>query len=114
MDAIGNRKGKLWLLAAIGAMAASMVQAQEDVQPKVSPVGEAKSAKIKTLELGAKALQNNSSIKGFDIYLVGFHAMKDHPELKMGAHHYCHQVNQDFAQCILFDSNTRECEHERH
>ncbi len=23
----------------------------------------------------------------------------------MEAHHYCHQVNQDFAQCTLFDGN---------
>ena len=43
---------------------------------------------------------------GFDIYLVGFHPMKDDPEMQMEAHHYCHQVNEDFAQCMLFDGNT--------
>ncbi len=26
----------------------------------------------------------------------------------MEAHHYCHQVNEDFAQCTLFDSNEKD------
>lgn len=47
-------------------------------------------------------------MKPFDIYLVGFHPLKDHPEIQMEAHHYCHQVNEDFAQCILFDGNTKD------
>ena len=51
-------------------------------------------------------MQSKAPMHGFDIYLVGFHPMKDHPEMQMEAHHYCHQVNEDFAQCMLFDSNT--------
>src|SRR4051812_24891756 len=81
--------------------------AQEKVAPKTSPTGESKSVKTKTLEAGAKALQSNAPMEGFDIYLVGFHPMKDHPEQQMEAHHYCHQVNEDMAQCVLFDSNTK-------
>ena len=81
--------------------------AQEPTQPKTAPVGEAKSTKIKTLETGAKTLQSNMPVQEFDIYLVGFHPMKDHPERQMEAHHYCHQMNQDFAQCVLFDSNIK-------
>jgi hypothetical protein len=97
--------------AGIGALVLSVagmsnVSAQESVRPKTAPAGEAKSGKTKTLEAGAKLLQSNSPIHGFDIYLVGFHPMKEHPELQMEAHHYCHQMNEDFAQCILFDSNT--------
>lgn len=42
-----------------------------------------------------------------DMYLVGFHPMKDHPEHQMEAHHFCRQVNEDFAQCVLFDGNGR-------
>src|SRR5690606_24562234 len=60
------------------------------------------------LELGAKLLQGNAPLGGFDIYLVGFHPMKDAPEGQMTAHHYCNQVNEDFAQCVLFDGNTDE------
>jgi hypothetical protein len=41
------------------------------------------------------------------VYLVGFHPMKERPDHQMEAHHYCHQVNEDFAQCALFDGNGR-------
>jgi hypothetical protein len=34
--------------------------------------------------------------------------MKDAPDHQMEAHHFCRQVNEDFAQCALFDGNTRE------
>jgi hypothetical protein len=94
-------------LATFAGVATPLVLAQEAAQPKTAPVGEAKSTKVGTLEAGAKVLQNHSPVKGFDIYLVGFHPMKDHPETQMEAHHYCHQMNQDFAQCVLFDGNTK-------
>jgi hypothetical protein len=32
--------------------------------------------------------------------------MKDDPRHQMEAHHFCRQVNEDFAQCALFDGNT--------
>jgi len=101
---IGNTAS---LLVVIYAVATPLALSQEASQPKTAPLGEAKSAKTKTLETGAKMLQGNSPVKGFDIYLVGFHPMKDHPEMQMEAHHYCHQMNEDFAQCVLFDSNTK-------
>jgi hypothetical protein len=40
------------------------------------------------------------------MYLDGFHMAKDEPDLQMESHHYCNQVNEDFAQCVLFDGNT--------
>ena len=82
--------------------------AQESKEPDIVPSGETKSTKTRLLELGAKLLQSNAPLKRFDIYLVGFHPMKDSPEDQMEAHHYCHQVNQDFAQCALFDANTED------
>lgn len=82
--------------------------AQESKEPDIVPAGETKSPKTRVLELGAKLLQSNSPLKRFDIYLVGFHPMKDSPEDQMEAHHYCHQVNEDFAQCALFDGNTKD------
>jgi Protein of unknown function (DUF1264) len=69
--------------------------------------GDPKRPATRALETGAKILQGNAPLKPFDVYLVGFHPMKDQPELQMEAHHYCHQVNEDFAQCTLFDGNTR-------
>lgn len=79
----------------------------EDSKPKVNPEGAAKSTKTNILETGAKVLQGNAPVAGMDIYLVGFHPMKDHPEDQMEAHHFCRQVNEDFAQCALFDGNTK-------
>ena len=95
-------------LASVTPFAISIALAQEKAQSSAVPTGDSKSIKTKILETGAQLLQSNAPIKGFDIYLVGFHPMKDNPELQMEAHHYCHQVNEDFAQCILFDGNTKK------
>ena len=94
------------LAAAMSALPAAHAQASRE--PETDVPGAAKSAKTRTLEAGAKILQRNAPLHGFDIYLVGFHPMKDKPEMQMEAHHYCHQVNEDFAQCVLFDGNTRK------
>lgn len=67
--------------------------------------GEPKSSKTAALEVGAKLLQSNAPLQPFDVYMVGFHPMKERPDLQMEAHHYCHQMNEDFAQCTLFDGN---------
>jgi len=53
-------------------------------------------------------MAKNAPVDGLAIYLVGFHPMKIHPELQMESHHYCRQVNVDFAQCVLFDGNTKD------
>ncbi|AZR27297.1 DUF1264 domain-containing protein [Xanthomonas vasicola pv. arecae] len=72
----------------------------------VTPPGAPESAKTTVLEAGAKVLQPNDPVGKLDIYLVGFHPMKDAPNEQMEAHHYCQQVNEDFAQCALYDGNT--------
>ncbi|WP_338771366.1 OBAP family protein [Massilia sp. METH4] len=95
------------LLTILCALAAPAL-AQQAVPPSVGPAGAPKSARTQALEAGAKMLQSAAPMRGFDIYLVGFHPMKDAPELQMEAHHWCHQRNEDFAQCILFDGNTAE------
>lgn len=41
-------------------------------------------------------------------YLAGFHPAKADPQMQMESHHYCDQVNEDFAQCALYDGNTEE------
>jgi len=81
--------------------------AQNTVPSKTDVPGDPKSSKTRSLEVGAKVLQRNVPLQPFDVYLVGFHAMKERPELQMESHHYCHQMNEDFAQCTLFDSNAR-------
>lgn len=77
----------------------------EERRDTTSPTGQEKSTKTRALEAGAKLLQSNAPLQPFDVYLVGFHPMKDAPDIQMEAHHYCSQVNEDFAQCVLFDDN---------
>jgi hypothetical protein len=76
--------------------------------PPVSPQGQAPTAKTQALKAGAAMLQDNGPLAKMVVYLVGFHPMKDDPADQMEAHHYCRQVNEDFAQCALFDSNTAQ------
>jgi hypothetical protein len=95
-------------LAAAAALIFAGCASAQQVQGQVHPPGDAKSGKTQALELGAKVLQGNAPLGGFDIYLVGFHPMKDHPKEQMTAHHFCHQVNEDFAQCVLFDGNAED------
>jgi hypothetical protein len=63
------------------------------------PPGEQASTTTKALKAGAAVLQSNAPVKQLDVYLVGFHPMKADPSHQMEAHHYCKQVNEDFAQC---------------
>ncbi len=72
--------------------------------PLSTPPGEAERTRTDLLEAGAAAMQDNGPVAKLDIHLVGFHPMKDHPRHQMEAHHYCRQVNEDFAQCALFDA----------
>jgi hypothetical protein len=74
-------------------------------KPNVEPAGEESTPKEEALKAGAEVLQGNEPTDKLDIYLVGFHPLVDDPAHQMEAHHYCHQVNQDFAQCVIFDSS---------
>jgi len=87
-----------------GMLAACEPTAESSLQPQ----GQEKTTKTQMLEVGAAMLQANSPVKSLDIYLDGFHATKTDPAHQMEAHHFCHQVNEDFAQCALFDGNTRQ------
>ncbi|HZX76226.1 OBAP family protein [Lysobacter sp.] len=78
----------------------------EPVDPAVPAPGRAESARTDVLEAGARLLQDNGPLAKMDVYLVGFHPMKDDPSHQMEAHHFCRQVTEDFAQCALFDGNT--------
>ena len=81
----------------------TLAQITADAQPP----GADKTRRTRALELGAKALQTHAPVGALDIYLNGFHPMKDDPAHQVEAHHFCRQVNEDFAQCALFDSAAR-------
>jgi hypothetical protein len=79
----------------------------KDREIHTRPPGEGKTIKDNILEIGAGLIQDVAPIKQFDIYVVGFHCGRDHPDMQMEAHHYCRQVNAEFFQCVIFDGNTR-------
>src|SRR5690606_32939033 len=70
--------------------------------------GAPESGRTDLLEAGATALQRDAPTDALDIYLVGFHPIKDDPSHQFEAHHFCRQVNEDFAQCALYDGNTAQ------
>ncbi|MGY1712346.1 OBAP family protein [Geodermatophilus sp. SYSU D00758] len=81
------------------------------IRPRRSPVrpaGRDKGAWLAALEQGAHLLQETTPLRGFHVYVVGFHCAKDDPAMQMEAHHYCRVVNDDLLQCVIFDGNTRE------
>ncbi len=57
------------MFASLGALA----------QPAGQPPGAEKSPATRALELGSRLLQKNSPLAPMDIYLVGFHPLKDDP-----------------------------------
>lgn len=88
------------------AMTAYFVACQSDMrEQQVTPPGRDTSAKTEVLKAGAEIIQSNLPTDKLDVYLVGFHPLEDDPHHQMEAHHYCRQVNEDFAQCALWDSN---------
>jgi hypothetical protein len=76
--------------------------------PAVEVPGQPESVRTGVLETGASAMQRDAPTDALEIYLVGFHPLKDQPEHQFEAHHFCRQVNEDFAQCALYDGNTVE------
>lgn len=89
------------------ALSFSLATAGES-RPQAAPPGSEKTPKTKVLEAGAKLLQGKGPVGRLDMHLVGFHPMKSHPDHAMEAHHFCRQVNEDFAQCALFDGDSPE------
>lgn len=75
-----------------------------DLQPAGAPMAAGTAA----LAAGATALQTDAPPDALDIYLVGFHPLKEDPEHQVEAHHFCRQINEDLVQCALFDGGTPE------
>lgn len=80
----------------------------EDSEPTQEPPGQDESTKMEALETGSAIMQTDNPLNPINVYLVGFHPIKEEPSHQIVAHHFCNQVNEDFTQCILFDGNTPE------
>ena len=93
----------VWVIAGVCACVPSVAR---EAAPQVKPLGAERSTKLDVLGAGSRMLQTQAPPAQLEAYLVGLHPMKSHPQMQMEAHHFCRQVNQDFAQCALFDGNT--------
>jgi len=89
----------LFLLASCGG---------NNTESKVQSPGDEKTTKDKVLNTGAGLLQDKSPLSGFNAYLDGFHFYNGNINAQMEAHHYVHQLNEDFYQAIIFDGNGRD------
>ncbi|WP_240048304.1 OBAP family protein [Crenalkalicoccus roseus] len=99
--------GALLLGACTGAgETGQTVRPAGETAPAVRPEGSPKRLSTRALEAGARVLQRTPPPQTLDIYIVGFHPMRHDPTHQMEAHHFCRQVNEDFAQCALYDGNT--------
>ncbi len=101
MSNVRRTIGAALLVAGLAACTGSGTTA-----PNTEPAGEAKTPRTRALEAGAVAMQRDAPPDALDVYLVGFHPLKADPHHQLEAHHFCRQVNEDFAQCALFDGNT--------
>jgi hypothetical protein len=90
------------------ALLLSTAAAAQEAGPPLTPPGETESTMTRALEAGSTLLQRDAPPDQLDVYIVGFHPMAENPQMQFEAHHFCRQVNQDFAQCVLYDGNTKD------
>jgi hypothetical protein len=101
---------RFWLAATAVSIATMTACGGGDTAPggdQAAP-GAQRTAKTAALETGANAMQAKAPVEKIAMYLVGFHPSKADPQMQMESHHYCDQVNENFAQCALYDGNTAE------
>jgi Protein of unknown function (DUF1264) len=67
--------------------------------------GSEKSTKSTMLGMGADILQSKGPISAINMYLNGFHFYADDMGRQVEAHHFCHHVNEEFFQCVIYDGN---------
>ncbi len=100
-------KGGIIAILLFGAYTWKKRSETSHVEPNVRPDGDSKNMTTLMLETGSKLMQRTEPLNSTSVYFVGFHPMSDDPRHQMEAHHYCKQVNEDFAQCLLYDGNTK-------
>lgn len=97
----------LFVVATLCA-AAAISSGCADSTAEVTPPGAEPSTKTRVLKAGAAVLQTDAPLRRMDVLLNGFHPLKDDPAHQMDVSHFCNQVNEDFAQCVLFDSQAAD------
>src|SRR5215207_350710 len=94
--------------ACVGSMMLAACKGGDSSSSPVEAPGAEKSARTKTLEAGAAALQIMPPIGAINAYLDGFHFYNGRLQQQMEAHHYCAIVNEELIQCVIYDGHTRD------
>lgn len=95
-----------WLTTAVAVTATACGGGNTGPAEDQTVPGAERTPKTAALETGANIMQAKAPVEQIAMYLVGFHPAKADPQMQMESHHYCDQVNEDFAQCVLYDGNT--------
>ena len=83
-------------VSALAFAASALAACTPSIDPATAPAGSDTTIRTDVLKAGAAMIQGEGPLEGFNVYLVGFHPMKEMPSHQMEAHHFCKQVNEDF------------------
>ncbi|MES2707041.1 MAG: OBAP family protein [Verrucomicrobiota bacterium] len=72
------------------------------------PPGKAVEGKTHILAAGAEALQAEAPINAIHQHVCGFHFYNGNMDRQLRAHHYCSHLNDEFLQCVIYDSDKKD------
>ena len=98
-----KRRTSLNVAVAVLAAAILSVVAQEKGGDTL-PGGE-RTAKTKTLEVGAEILQSEAPLRSIHAHVCGFHFYNGDMKRQVIAHHYCSHQGEEVLQCVIYDSD---------
>jgi hypothetical protein len=110
-SAILNRRGFAGLFGSATAFlgcACARAFAQQPAEKGDAIPGAQKSTESKVLGMGASLIQSKSPISAINMYLNGFHFYADDMGRQIEAHHFCHHLNEEFFQCVIYDGNSTD------
>ena len=70
--------------------------------------GEETSLKKNVLGMGAAMLQKFAPVNNICEHVAGFHFYSGDIKRQIVAHHFCSVINEDFRQCLIYDSNEKK------
>jgi Protein of unknown function (DUF1264) len=100
------------MIAALSVMAATGLGwwkwIHRNTAPSMSLPGEPEHLDTRLYELGAALLQDRAPLAAMRLYLDDLHLMQADRSDQVEVHCYCAWLNEDLAQCVLFDGNTAD------
>jgi hypothetical protein len=98
--------GRSLVASAVAAPVAALFgRAAAAEKPEVPVPGAPLSTRSHVLDTAADAVQVKRPLDAMSEYLNGFHFYADDMGRQVEANHYCTHLNEDFHQCVIYDSN---------